>query len=221
MPFQPDQLHAVVFDMDGLLIDSERPYQEAAIESASTLGFELSKELHMSTVGMPDEAGEALIRLGMGFDFPFEEYDRNLRRIMADRFRRHVPVKPGVRELLLLLSDLEIPAAVATSASRETARHHLGRAGLASRLATVVTRDDVNIGKPHPEPYLLAAKWLAVEPENCLALEDSHNGVRSAHGAGMQTIMVPDMLPATKEIAALCVAVMSDMNAVREWFLTT
>ncbi len=220
MPFDPDQLQAVVFDMDGVLIDSEALYQKAAIEAAGALGFELGRELQLSTVGTSGDKIERIIREGMGPDFPYEEYDYNLRRWLAAQMMAHVPLKPGVREILSLLNEMEIPLAVATSSARETAHHHLMRSDLAPHFAAIVTRNDVENAKPHPEPYLLAAERLEVEPEYCLALEDSHNGVRSAHAAGLQTVMVPDLLPVTEEISALCIAVMADLHAVRERFET-
>ncbi len=219
MPFQPDQLRAVVFDMDGVLIDSEVLYQKSAMQSAKEIGFELSEELYMSVIGLPEEVGEAIIREAMGSDFSFEIYDQRYRQILAAEFKKHLPIKTGVRELLSLLKKLQIPVAVSTSANRKTANNHLSRADLMPYFSTVVTCDDVDNGKPHPDPYLLAAQRLNVKPEDCLALEDSHNGVRSAHGAGMQTIMVPDMLLATEEIAALCITVMNDLHAVRDRFL--
>jgi len=220
MPFEPSELHAVVFDMDGVLIDSEILYQKAAIGAARALGFELSRELQLSTVGTSGDKIERIIRDAMGPNFPYEEYDHDLRHTLAAQMMAHVPLKPGVREILSLLNEMEIPLAVATSSAQETAHHHLTRSDLATHFAAIVTRNDVENAKPHPEPYLLAAERLEVEPQNCLALEDSHNGVRSAHAAGMQTIMVPDLLPVTREISALCIAVMADLHAVRKRFET-
>ncbi len=219
MPFDPKNIEAVVFDMDGLLIDSEVLYQKAALQSARALGFTMDKNLQLQTVGLPSDETEILLRREMGPEFPFEEYDYNLREWLGAQLMAHVPVKPGVRELLSLLEQLEIPAAVATSTGREAANHHLSRADLAPHFETIVTRDDVENGKPHPEPFLLAAERLEVEPENCLALEDSHNGVRSAHGAGMQTIMVPDMLGPTDEMRALAISIVKDLHKVRAIFM--
>jgi HAD superfamily hydrolase (TIGR01509 family) len=218
MPFNPDDLHAVIFDMDGILIDSEILYQKAAMNAAKELGFPLSRELQLRTVGLAGDATEHLLRTEMGEEFPFEEYNINLRQVLATQLMAHVPVKPGVRELLGFLNSHEIPTAVATSTGHEAAHHHLNRADLAQHFDTIITRDDVDNGKPHPEPYLLAAERLEVEPENCLALEDSHNGVRSAHGAGMQTIMVPDLLPATDEMRLMTIAIMDDLHLVRARF---
>ena len=211
MPFDPAHLQAVVFDMDGVLIDSEVLYKKHAHQTARELGFEISDELHRSTIGLTGPEGEALVRAELGDDFPFEEFDYIWRRKVAVSMMQHVPLKPGVREILELLERLEIPSAVATSSSGENAEHHLSRADILHHFDVVVCGDDVENSKPHPEPFLLAAERLEVEPEDCLAVEDSHNGVRSAHGAGMQTIMMPDLLQPNAEMKALSVAVMKDM----------
>src|SRR5690606_14994890 len=108
-----------------------------------------------------------------------------------------------------------IPAAVATSSRNPHARTHLGAAGLLDLFETVVTRDDVVNPKPHPEPYLTAARRLGVDPLHCLALEDSNAGVRAAHAAGMQTVMVPDLVHPDAAIRALGVAVMESLDHVR------
>ena len=109
-----------------------------------------------------------------------------------------------------------MPAAVATSSRSPHALGHLGRAGLLELFATIVTRDDVEHPKPHPEPYLTAARWLGVAPQACVAVEDSHSGVRAAHAAGMQTVMVPDLVHPSDEIAALCVAVLESLHHLRD-----
>ncbi len=218
MPFIPEKIEAVVFDMDGVLIDSEGLYRQHALETARDLGFVMSEELHLSTVGLPGPAGEEVIRAALGESFPFEEFDHVWRSRVAAALMVEVPVKPGVRELLAVLEKHDIPVAVATSSNAQAAEHHLSRADLIAHFSAIVSGDDVDNGKPHPEPFLLAAERLEVEPENCLALEDSYNGVRSAHGAGMQTIMVPDLLPPTREMQALAIAVLDNLHPVRERF---
>lgn len=109
-----------------------------------------------------------------------------------------------------------VPRAIATSSRHETARDHLSAHSLTKRFHAVVAHGDSAASKPAPDPYLLAASRLGVAPSLCLALEDSHNGVRSASSAGMMTVMVPDLLEATDEIAALCTFVATDLHAVRE-----
>jgi beta-phosphoglucomutase-like phosphatase (HAD superfamily) len=113
------------------------------------------------------------------------------------------------------LAHGRLKRAVATSASRHAADLHLGRSGLRDKFQVIVTRDDVAHGKPFPDVFLRAAELLDVLPAECLAVEDSMNGVRAAHAAGMMPVMVPDMLQPTREIAALCVRVVADLHEVR------
>ena len=145
-----------------------------------------------------------------------------------DEFRQHysghtrrlletgVPLKPGVVELLDFLAGRGLPLAVATSAGRSTAEHHLGRAGLLDRFDAVATRDDVERPKPHPDVYLEAARRLGVAPERCIAFEDSNIGLSAAHAAGAMAFMVPDILEPLPEVRAKCVDVLPDLHAARE-----
>jgi HAD superfamily hydrolase (TIGR01509 family) len=116
--------------------------------------------------------------------------------------------------LLDLLDTLRLPRAIATSNTHALARRHLDSHGLAERFHGVVAHGDYANGKPAPDPFLTAARQLGVAPAHCLALEDSHNGVRSASAAGMMTIMVPDLIPPTEEIHGLCTLVVDDLHAV-------
>ena len=127
-----------------------------------------------------------------------------------------VVVKAGVVELLDYLEVAGIPRAVATSSSHPTVRRQLGPNGLDRRFQAVIAAGDYARGKPNPDPFLAAAERLGVDPASCLALEDSHNGVRAAHAAGMMTIMVPDLLEATSEMRGLCVAVTDTLHGVRD-----
>ena len=119
--------------------------------------------------------------------------------------RNGVALKAGVVELLDHLDALGLPAAIATSSNPAMVERNLAQHGLTGRFKAIVARGDYEHGKPAPDPFLKAAERLGVAPEHCLALEDSHNGVRAAHAAGMMTIMVPDMLAATEEMQGLTV----------------
>lgn len=208
-------IEAVVFDMDGVLLDTEGIYREAAFHAAHMLGVEMTDDIHRQTIGVPGDASDELFLREFGDDFPLADFYVHWNGYLTDRWARDVPVKPGVVEFLDHLSARGIPAAVATSSGRQTATDHLGRAGLIDRFAAIVTRNDITHGKPHPEPFLTAAARLGVDPRHCLALEDSHNGVRAAHAAGMITVMVPDLLAPIAEIEALCFAVIDDLHGVR------
>jgi beta-phosphoglucomutase-like phosphatase (HAD superfamily) len=109
-----------------------------------------------------------------------------------------------------------LPRAIATSSTLTSLETSLGPSGIIPRFGALITRDVTTEHKPHPQPFLMAAEALNLDPAHCLALEDSHNGVRAAHAAGMMTIMVPDLLDPTKEMERLCVRIARDLHEVRE-----
>ena len=207
---------AVIFDMDGTLLDTESVFRTVVFEVCTELGFEMTDAVHMSMVGGSHENTNRLLIEAYGVTFPYSLFDERCRVIMRGRTHSGVPIKPGALELVTELRERNIPTAVATSSRNPHAQHHLTAAGLLHLFDTVVTRDDVVNPKPHPEPYLTAAQRLGVDPLTCLALEDSHAGVRAAHAAGMQTVMVPDLVHPSEEIRALGIAVMESLDHVRQ-----
>lgn len=205
---------AVVFDMDGLLFDTETLYIEAAMTALTGLGHEASAEIILRTTGGPWPQTRLLLLEHFGPAFPVDDFVTVWLRHFWVLAEDRLALKPGVLALLDLLDELGLPRAIATSSSRQTVDRHLGAHDLASRFDAIVAAGDYAKGKPAPDPYLTAASRLGVAPETCLALEDSYNGVRSASAAGMMTIMVPDLLPPTDEIRALCTLVAADLHEV-------
>lgn len=207
---------AIVFDMDGTLLDTELVFKEIVYGVCEGLGFEMTPDIHLAMVGSSNEVSSRLLAEAYGVSFPYALFDQHCRAQMHERMAEMVPVKTGVHELLDELAARGIPAAVATSSGSAHAMRHLGTAGLLERFVTIVTRDDVSDPKPHPEPYLTAAARLQIDPADCLAVEDSRAGVQAAHAAGMQTVMVPDLVGPTDEIVELCAAVLESLHHLRE-----
>jgi beta-phosphoglucomutase-like phosphatase (HAD superfamily) len=212
----PHPIRAVVFDMDGLLVDTEVMIRDLMIKAALARGADLPFEVFMRMVGLPDEASNAVARAHFGDDFPLagpacrgvgrrEGRVRARRRAEGGCDRAARPPRCG-----------EDSARHRTSSSHGAVQRTLGPSGIIPRFDAIVAAGDYPRGKPKPDPFLTAAARLGVPPENCLALEDSHNGVRAAHAAGMMTVMVPDLLEATDEMREKCHAIAESLHHVRD-----
>jgi HAD superfamily hydrolase (TIGR01509 family) len=208
-------IRAVVFDMDGLLVDSERLARAALIETAGRFGITADLDLFTGMIGLPEDSSLALLRHRFGLDFDAEDFIRTAAtacHAMVDCGQ--LELKSGATELMEFLEHSGFPKAVATSSSREKAMRTLSAVHLDSRFDAIVTRTDVARGKPHPDLFLRAADELDQPADRCLALEDSYNGVRAARAAGMRVIMIPDLLIATAEMDDLAEAIAPDLLTV-------
>jgi HAD superfamily hydrolase (TIGR01509 family) len=212
---------AVVFDMDGLLFDTEVLYQEAIQLAAAEAGHEVAVDVFNRTVGLPWAQSRTLLLSHFGDAFPVDDFQEAWVRHFWVIAETRLALKPGALELLDTLDQFRLPRAIATSSSRRSVERHLTAYNLMGRFAEIVGHGDYERGKPAPDPFLKAAARLGVEPDLCLALEDSHNGVRAASSAGMMTIMVPDLLEPTDEIRGLCTFVVRDLHEVRSLILAT
>ncbi|MDB5432147.1 MAG: family hydrolase [Caulobacter sp.] len=205
---------AVVFDMDGLIFDSESLYRDAMVAAAAVRGHDMPLPLFLSMVGLPGADSRAVMLGHFGPDFDVDAFWAASSEHFYEMAKSQLALKTGVVELLDTLDALNLPRAIATSSRHQDAEHHLAHAGIRERFHAVIAQGDYANGKPAPDPFLAAAERLGVSPENCLALEDSHNGVRAAASAGMMTIMVPDLLSPTEEIEALCRHIAADLHEV-------
>lgn len=212
----PRPPRAVIFDMDGLLFDTEALYRDALGAAARGMGRDMPEPVFHSLIGLPGEASRRLLLDHFGEDFDVD----GLWDASAEHFhalaRGQDFLKAGVREILDLLDALALPRAIATSSRHQDVAFNLGRHGLEGRFHAVAARGDYSRGKPHPDPFVVAAQRLQVDPSHCLALEDSHNGVRSAAAAGMMTVMIPDLLAPTDEMEALCARILDDLHAAAD-----
>jgi HAD superfamily hydrolase (TIGR01509 family) len=206
-------VEAVLFDMDGLLLDTEVIYIEAMQQAARSLDREMALDFCHSMVGVPEQECSLMIAAYYGEGFSIEEFRARFYGLLRGLLETGIPLKPGVVELLDFLADRGLPLAVATSSARKTAERHLSHAGLLDRFTALATRDDVERAKPHPDLYLEAARRLGIAPERCIAFEDSNVGLEAAHAAGAMAFMVPDLLQPLPETRARCVDVLPDLHA--------
>ena len=192
---------AAVFDMDGLMFDTERLVYENWQNMMNERGYDYDLDFFKTTVGKRKNEVQRLYFDRFGDDFPYWELAdlgkaRYVERVKAEG----IPIKKGLIELLTFLKERGIKTALATSTSRQTAEFNLQISDTARFFDSLVCGNDVKKGKPHPEVFLTAAQRLGEKSENCVAYEDSINGIISAHSAGMTTVMVPDYIAPTEEI---------------------
>jgi HAD superfamily hydrolase (TIGR01509 family) len=211
----PRAVRAVVFDMDGLLFDTEIVAREVMTQAAEAMGRELPHDVFLRMVGMNFASSGKILAEHYGDGFDVDVFWAESTRRYQATLQLGVALKTGVVELLDYLDQEGIPRAVATSSPHHDVDRNLGQHGLKQRFHALIARGDYERGKPAPDPFLKAAEALGVEPSHCLALEDSHNGIRAAHAAGMMTVMVPDLLEATDEIRALCARVIESLHDVQ------
>lgn len=197
-------LEGVVFDVDGVLFDTERLMHQIWHEVGQEMGWPQPGRDYLEFVGN----GRSVIFEKMlalyGPEFPKEDFLTSCSQTLQDRLARDgVPLKPGVKEILQLLHAHRIPIAIATSTAMRRTGPRMEWTGLSPFFSAMITGDQVEHGKPHPEIYQKACRALGTHPAHTLAVEDSRNGILSATAAGMPVVMIPDMIPPTPELEKL------------------
>lgn len=211
----PWTVDAVLLDMDGTLLDTEKVYFDSLVAALNACGYSDGVvALCHSMVGLPGPVCEAMLHEHYGAAFPLEAVNQAFLEHRDRMMQSGLPLKSGTLGLLDAIAAAQRPMAIVTSSSRRSAERNLTLAGIRDRFETLLTLDDVTHGKPDPALYLKAAARLGVLPAACIAVEDSNHGVTAAHAAGAITLMVPDMAPPTDETRAKCAAVLPDLNAV-------
>jgi HAD superfamily hydrolase (TIGR01509 family) len=207
---------AIIFDMDGILIDSERLYLQAWRIVAEEQNCPEIVPLFADIVGLPyDELEKVLqreLKPPVTIEMLRDAIGAALQPILADGY----PLKPGVMEILTYLQDRDLPCAVATSSTTSVAVK-LNDNHIDHFFHHVVSRDQVKRGKPHPDIYLEAARRLQVEPARCLAVEDSKPGLLSALAAGLKVVHIPDIAAIDTDLTARCLAVLPNLLSLRDW----
>ena len=204
---------AVLFDMDGVIFDSERACLSVWQELAAELGLEDIARVFIRCVGTNKRRTAEIFREAYP-KLDFAAFDAAVRaRFLARYGKGRLPVKPGAEEILYTLHEAHVPLALASSTERAVVERELREAGLLQYFDALTCGDQVRHSKPDPEIFLLAARSLGREPGNCYVIEDSFNGIRAASAAGMHPIMVPDMLPPDEEMERLTEVILPDLPA--------
>lgn len=206
-------IKGAVFDMDGLMFDSERFVYEIWQSMLDEIGLEHNLNIYKNTVGLRADRTEVYYKSIYGRDFDYKTLKAKSRQLFYERVEREgVPVKKGLFEMLEYLKTQNIKISLATSTSSQTALKLLKMANVYDYFDAFMCGDDVKNGKPHPEVFLTAAEKLELAPENCAAFEDSINGIKSASAAKMKTVMVPDFLQPTDEVLPLIDFLCEDLS---------
>jgi pseudouridine 5'-phosphatase len=187
----PPKLRAVVFDLDGLMVNTEEMYIEVGHRLLEPWGLTYDDDLRHQMMGLPAEVALKLMIDHHRLDVTLDELAAQSSALVDEHINIRLDAMPGLHELLDWLEAQRLPKAIATSSSRHYARHIVERLGIAQHFRFILTADDVTHGKPNPEVYALAAKRLELPPNEMMVLEDSENGCRAAVAAGAFTVAVP------------------------------
>jgi len=203
---------AVIFDMDGLVLDTESTYNKAWQQAAQLIGLELDKQFWQSLSGLHYADVERCLLTKCGVDFDLDSFNR----LSASSWRDHVTsngiaVKTGFAELLALIQQQSLPYALATNSPAINALECLELAGIDEVFSVIVTRDDVLRGKPAPDIFLATADCLHVDIKRCLVLEDSPAGIAAAVSSGAFSVYIPSVLPIDLQAAAQCDLLINDL----------
>lgn len=209
-------IKGAVFDMDGLMFDTENLTYKLQKEILAEAGLEFSLDDYKKTIGKRLADLPVLFYELFGESYDFDRFRLECRNAYIKYTEEYgIPVKDGLFELLDELKEKDIKIALATSTTRGSAERTLKIAGVFDYFDELVCAEDVKNGKPDPEPFLKAAEKLSLEPSECIALEDSFNGIKSAYLAGMKTVMVPDLIEPDDEIKAMCDLVLGSLNELK------
>ena len=212
-------IKAVIFDQDGLMFDSERLVAEGWAAAGKSRGYNIDEDFLKTIRGRSPKEIKAAFELKFGADVPYDEMNAEKRRRTYEYVGKYgIPVKAGLKELLEYLYERGIPAAVATSSSREWTEGNLNSTGISKYIKLSVYGEMVSRGKPAPDIFLLAAEKLGEKAENCLVLEDSLQGNQAAINGGFVGIMVPDLTPPTDYLKQNLFAVCPSLTDVIDLF---
>lgn len=211
------KVKGVLFDMDGIVLDTEKLYTRFWQEAAQSLGYPMTHEMALGMRSLSREVGERQLKAYLGEEVDYQQV-RNRRIEMMSAFinENGVELKPGIHELLAFLKEKGIKTSIATSSPLDRTKEYLSQVGLVDEFDELVSGHMVEHGKPAPDIYIYAASNLGLKPEECLVLEDSPTGLLAAYRAGCIPVMIPDQDQPDEEIKSRVYAVVENLIAVKE-----
>jgi HAD superfamily hydrolase (TIGR01509 family) len=210
--------NALIFDMDGLILDTEGVYKRSWAQAAKEQGFDLDDKLYLRLIGITVADAELVLVEAFGAGFGKDNFHSRAAVLYEEiHVREGLPLKPGIRELLVWAREQAIPCAVGTSTVQAEAKKRLEVHELADFFQVVIGGDMVERGKPHPDIFLKAQAALNVPQSQCMILEDAHSGLVAAKAGGMRSVLIPDLLPPSDESRLIAEGVFSSLLEVRDW----
>ncbi|PSU35602.1 HAD family hydrolase [Photobacterium lutimaris] len=210
-----NEVKAVLFDMDGLIFDTEGLYKACWQYAAEEQGLVLTDEDYQSFIGVQDVECERRITVKFGEALDLERFCQVRDNMFNAEQGKGIPFKPGFSKLFAHSKQKGLKCALVTSSPLKKAKHHFAGTDYFSQFDVVVTAEDVKNGKPAPDCYLMACAQLDIGPANCLVLEDSNNGMRSGLEAGCQAIMIPDLLIPAAEVERRATSICTSLADVK------
>jgi HAD superfamily hydrolase (TIGR01509 family) len=211
---------AAIFDVDGLMLDTERIAKSAWQKALAEWDLTISDELYRNLVGRNIHDVKLLLRDHFGDGFPLDRaYEKKHHHMQQHISNYGILIKPGLIDLLDFLKSAGVKMAVASSSPSNFVNEKLTSVGIRSRFKTIVCGDQIRHGKPAPDIFLEVARELGAQPSQCVVLEDSEAGIRGASAAGMLPIMIPDMKEPSPEVANLAFRVLHSLHDAKSIFI--